>query len=1032
MQGKSLFIVCLMAMPFTIWGNYYGSQVNYKYSEKDNRMYVTAKYWRLCNDIADRLVDNITVEGPGCGTFTIPLVTTITDISLHKNKYPTQACNLPNGNNQVRGLEEFVGRGSFALDTLPFKNWVSNGCCKVYLSASFFFRPQGVTTGVSGLIYNYAMIDMCNLKATNITELKSPDYLQPMFTEKLQLNSTVYIDFGAFGDGKDSVDYQLVAALGNSRTNTVPPSAPLDVKYPMMGYCIGNSWPCTPIPQANPQIGFYFDRTTSLMAFTPTQINEQGVAVIQANQFISDTNGKKVLVGQNRREFTMTVESSSVNNTPEILGSFDYVLFEGDSLEGEIRSRDQRVVAPPPGILQIADTTFFILKSNSPDVKLWIKDSSQRERVGKFKLVADSSHHCISPIVISAVVHDDDSLIPARSMRSCRIHIVERLNIGVKVESQSCGNVKFTLTGDSLDLLKYAIAKKVNLWVSKGSWGRRTRLDSNWTLNLPEQGTYTYRLMGGDDRTFGYDISDTFSYANDLIRITDPLLNPSFCSGYPSEFTPQVINQTSDSAFYEWYADTLPALLSTDTTLLFSKNYRYVTLKVMAGGCSAQKRYYIDSFIQGVPKKVNLAFCQGSKDMVDLVKLKRSNLPTDLFQAHARNHSLPYAPLIGGDSFLDVQEAFRVNDSSKIILELNQTRINSSCIYIDTVIVDLIRPRIELTDSQICAKSGWFHLAQLTNDKDFSDTAQGNFALYKNGMIQLGYIQQDSLATNQLDSGDYQIVYQYRQGACVFKDTCSVRVNLAPRALTLFQLKDSLCFNPMGYNLKRFLDADSGYKLTHINANPYSGSQDIYLKDTLFRTDVSEGLFTIEHIQTNIFACEAKQDFELEVYDLPRFSLGPDLNANSFTNINLYAPLGMQSYDWNLKNHSQRVFSYNAGALGFDSGQHLIICKVVDRKGCTFLDTVLINYSTGLKKVIEIPLQVYPNPSEGVFHIKGDISIEQVEVYNGIGMKVKVLSIPRSQKSLIINLESQPSGTYIVSIATGQGVFFVKLVLQSD
>ena len=96
----------------------------------------------------------------------------------------------------------------------------------------------------------------------------------------------------------DSLSYEMVAALGNSRTNTLPPSAPLTVKSPMTVYCgFGNTPPCTPIPQAKPPIGFFLDPETGDMIFTPTDCSEVGVVAIQVNEWRKDTSGVYKLVG---------------------------------------------------------------------------------------------------------------------------------------------------------------------------------------------------------------------------------------------------------------------------------------------------------------------------------------------------------------------------------------------------------------------------------------------------------------------------------------------------------------------------------------------------------------------------------------------------------------------------------------------------------------------------------------------------------------------------------------------------------------
>ena len=153
----------------------------------------------------------------------------------------------------------------------------------------------------------------------------------------------------------------------------------------MTVYCgFGNTPPCTPIPQAKPPIGFFLDPETGDMIFTPTDCSEVGVVAIQVNEWRKDTSGVYKLVGITRRDIQVWVENCDKNNPPVLLGPYAYSVCEGDKLCFDIRSKDDPVVVPPPGVSQTPDTTQLSWNKGIPGATFKIKDPKVRERVGQF------------------------------------------------------------------------------------------------------------------------------------------------------------------------------------------------------------------------------------------------------------------------------------------------------------------------------------------------------------------------------------------------------------------------------------------------------------------------------------------------------------------------------------------------------------------------------------------------------------------------------------------------------------------------
>lgn len=73
-------------------------------------------------------------------------------------------------------------------------------------------------------------------------------------------------------------------------------------------------------------------------------------------------------------------------------------------------------------------------------------------------------------------------------------------------------------------------------------------------------------------------------------------------------------------------------------------------------------------------------------------------------------------------------------------------------------------------------------------------------------------------------------------------------------------------------------------------------------------------------------------------------------------------------------------------------------------------------------------LQIYPNPSDGIFTFSSNCNIKTIEIYNTLGKKVYETSA--NQQTSEIDLSYEPKGIYFVKVYDGEKTFNKKVIIQ--
>ena len=93
----------------------------------------------------------------------------------------------------------------------------------------------------------------------------------------------------------------------------------------------------------------------------------------------------------------------------------------------------------------------------------------------------------------------------------------------------------------------------------------------------------------------------------------------------------------------------------------------------------------------------------------------------------------------------------------------------------------------------------------------------------------------------------------------------------------------------------------------------------------------------------------------------------------------------------------------------------------IDPECTTIYALAVSSDSHALQETENMPLEVYPNPTNGTVTIDG-LEVAEVKVYNFLGQLVK------ETKENVIDLSAQEAGTYILKVITPSGVVTKQII----
>ncbi len=86
--------------------------------------------------------------------------------------------------------------------------------------------------------------------------------------------------------------------------------------------------------------------------------------------------------------------------------------------------------------------------------------------------------------------------------------------------------------------------------------------------------------------------------------------------------------------------------------------------------------------------------------------------------------------------------------------------------------------------------------------------------------------------------------------------------------------------------------------------------------------------------------------------------------------------------------------------------------------------------AAGTEKLIKSSIVIFPNPNNGIFHVKSDnYQIDQVVIYDQLGKLIKIIDFGNGLIDQV-NLSDQPTGVYVLKISSEANTFVEKIFKQ--
>lgn len=146
-------------------------------------------------------------------------------------------------------------------------------------------------------------------------------------------------------------------------------------------------------------------------------------------------------------------------------------------------------------------------------------------------------------------------------------------------------------------------------------------------------------------------------------------------------------------------------------------------------------------------------------------------------------------------------------------------------------------------------------------------------------------------------------------------------------------------------------------------------------------------------------------------------------NGNGTATVNATGGAQPYSYAWS---NGQTTKT----ATGLTAGTYTV--TVTDANGCTVQGSIIITVSSSHEIAILDKLDISPNPSNGFFNVKiqlSELAQTQVDVYNATGHLIQTTTALSASPSFSFDLRDRPAGLYFLKIMVGDKYLTRRIVI---
>jgi hypothetical protein len=339
------------------------------------------KFYRDCRGIPlnSPSITMFCETNPGSSSALNYTRTSIKDITPVCTSDTNNYCYPLNTPGSIEGYEEHVFEATVDFNSGVFKQIKDAGCCKFKIQMSQCCRNGSITTISPGNFYVDAMMDICIIEKSNIKVNSSP-LLMNLPVLKACCNKPLKYNYGAVEtqDG-DSLSFELSTPL-NGNNSYENYTGNFNSQIPMTPFCPPNPGVvnCRALPNAKPPRGFYFDKVTGDIVYTPTKCDEVGIIALQVNEWrinpewLTDKQKSKWLrIGYIKRDMQVIIYGCDTASKPPIIDNSTniYEICEGDSISFDIQVQDPNTSDTIKMAIyhNIPNTTYQIIENSSSD-----------------------------------------------------------------------------------------------------------------------------------------------------------------------------------------------------------------------------------------------------------------------------------------------------------------------------------------------------------------------------------------------------------------------------------------------------------------------------------------------------------------------------------------------------------------------------------------------------------------------------------------------------------------------------------------